>query len=367
MKKEAWLRKEIDSWRSDGLIDDVAANAILSRYPESTTKLGIAVILAGSFGAILIGLGIIAVFASNWSGFTNLERALIASTPIILCGAACIFACMRKWKTMAFWEPAGILWFISAIAGTCLVAQTYNLGGSVPDLVLLLAVMTWPIPLTTGSSGAMSLWLALPFVWLGCRLDIMGFNENKLHALGTTLLLLLASAPAYVAFIRRKFPPFALYIGSLTTALAYSAGVAASILLCAEDLQFEDSSVFVFWGCSAVLTGIAAAFKLPHWPTIALNVAIFCALFTPIRGFSIFPAYVSALLLAVGTIARGIAKSRLALLNKGSLLLFWLILFKFFASRMDFALKGLILILCGALLAAMNIWLVRARRKGASK
>ena len=65
MKKEQWLRGEIAKWRSDGAVDSATADALLARYPVNESRIGWGAVVAGAFGALLTGLGIIAIFLSR--------------------------------------------------------------------------------------------------------------------------------------------------------------------------------------------------------------------------------------------------------------------------------------------------------------
>ena len=67
----------------------------------------------------------------------------------------------------------------------------------------------------------------------------------------------------------------------------------------------------------------------------------------------------------MGVAAWGIAKARLADMNFGVVMLLWLILAKFFASRADFTVKGLVLISAGIMLAVLNVVLVRMKKRRA--
>ena len=58
-------------------------------------------------------------------------------------------------------------------------------------------------------------------------------------------------------------------------------------------------------------------------------------------------------------------RMRIFLTNIGIVLLSWLILAKFFESRVDFTVKGLVLIASGVLLAVLNVVLVRAKKRRA--
>ena len=171
MKKEEWIKGEISKWRSEGVVDGTTADALLARYKAAESRIGWGAIVAGSFGALLIELGVIALFAANWNYLGRAERAIVAIAPLLACGGAAIAAKARGWRTMAFWEPLGILWFISTIAATCLVAQTYNVGGKAPDLVMFVAVLTLPVVWITRSAVAMSVWPVLAFIYaaFGCN------------------------------------------------------------------------------------------------------------------------------------------------------------------------------------------------------
>ena len=56
---------------------------------------------------------------------------------------------------------------------------------------------------------------------------------------------------------------------------------------------------------------------------------------------------------------------RIFLTNIGLALLLWLILVKFFESQADFTVKGFVLIASGVLLGALNVFLVRTKKRRA--
>ena len=84
------LRAEVETWRDGGLISGQQARSILARYPEyvpaASNPLGVRVIsVMAIMGAVLIGLGIIAAVAANWSAIPALAKvALMAiGTPVL--------------------------------------------------------------------------------------------------------------------------------------------------------------------------------------------------------------------------------------------------------------------------------------------
>lgn len=358
MKKEQWLRGEIAKWRSEGTVDAATADALLARYPVNESRIGWGAIVAGAFGALLTGLGVIAIFAANWDCLGRGARAAVAVAPLAACGAAAVLAKAKGWRTMALWEPLGILWFVSTVAAACLVAQTYNVGGRVPDLVLFVASLTLPVVWTTHSVGAMIAWPVLPIVWAFSSME-WRWSAKEAAIAAEALLMMAASLPAYVAFIRRNPPRASLVMGQIGSALAYSFGAGLVVCRC---VHMSDGCVLVFWLCAAAVLGAAKLWRLPVWTEIAAVVAVCAGFPTP---FLVFGLYALALVLAIAVAAWGIVRMRIFLANMGLALLSWLIIAKFFESRVDFTIKGLVLIASGVLLAVLNVFLVRAKKRRA--
>ena len=359
MNRKEWMRSEIAGWRSEGVIGDDLAAKLLGRYAVDGSKLSWGVMIAGGFGALMIGLGVIALFAANWDCFGRSERAVISLSPIVLCGLAALVASAKGWKSMALWEPLGILWCIATAAGTCLVAQTYQVGGSVPGLILFVALLMLPVVWISRSVMAMALWPILAIVWTFVQREI----QPSSFALGFEGLGLMAlSVPAYLAFLRRQPGKAALITGQLVTGLVYTLGVAI-LLLRAWPLGWNHSNtpILIFWGCSAAVAGAAAVFKLPVWPIVATLVASGAAMVPGVDRES--SLYVVSLALALGVLAYGVRKLKLSYANIGAALLLWLILAKFFASRIDFTVKGLVLILSGVAITVLNVVFIRLRKR----
>lgn len=353
------MRREIGAWRDEGIVTEETAETLMRRYQPTERRCSWGVMIAGGFGALMIGLGVIALFAANWDCFGRPARAAISLAPVVLCGLAALVASAKGWKSMALWEPLGILWCIATAAGICLVAQTYQVGGSVPGLILFVALLMLPVVWISRSVMAMALWPILAIVWTFAQREI----QSGSFALGFEGLGLMAlSPPAYVAFLRREPGKAAFVTGQLVTGLVYSLG-AAILLVCAWPLGWYHSNetVLIFWSCAAVVAGASAVFRLPVWPIIATLVASGAAMVTGVdRNSSL---YVVSLVLALGVLAYGVRKLKLSYANIGAALLLWLILAKFFASHLDFTVKGLVLILSGVAITVLNIVFIRQRKR----
>jgi len=359
MNRKEWMRSEIAAWRSEGVIDAATAEALSQRYAADASRLSWGAMLAGAFGALLIGLGIIALFAANWDCFGRGARAAISVSPVVLCGLVALLASWKGWKTMSLWEPLGILWCIATGAATCLVAQTYQVGGSVPGLILFVALLCLPVVWTTRSVAAMALWPVFAIEW---GIAYSDENGSSWGMLVPSLGLMALSLPAYVAFLRRKPNRAALVTGQLITGLVYALGTGILIVNVIPRLGYVirmEVNVGIFWACAAVVLLAGILFKLPCWPMMAVLVAAGAGCCTIVQSFW---TYGIALALGLAIAGFGIAKVRLGYTNIGAALLLWLVLGKFFESSIDFTFKGLVFIGAGVVLTLLNVAMVKSKK-----
>ncbi len=359
MNREAWMLKEIKTWQSEGLLSPHVAETLLSRYASSSRNRTAGMVLISAFGAFLIGQGIITLFAVNWDFFSREVRAGLAIAPVVLCGLVALWANLRQWRSVAFWEPLGVLWSLAVGAASCLVAQTYQVGGTASDLILFTALLTLPAIWVTRATLPMSLWPLFVIVWTLSQ----SFEGFTIPLCGLALLAL--AIPAYIAFIRRPPENRPLFVIGQTLSGAFFLVISCSLLCSAlaDDLPHTlETCISIFWGGSILFFLLAQVLRLPYWRGIAIAVLMVSAQFSV--GAAI-PFYVVALLIATLATAYGIWKSSLVLLNAGVLLALLLVLSKFFQSSLDFLPKGLILISAGILLVGVNAYFARHKKKGA--
>lgn len=332
---------------------------LLAKLGEGRLSWG--AIIAGAFGALMVGLGIIALFAANWDMFGREARAAIAVAPVVACGAVAIAASLKGVRARALWEPLGILWCVSVAAATCLVAQTYQVGGSVPGLVLLVALLMLPAIWTTRAVAPTVLWPILAIVWGGVSWDAGACKSFAFAAKGVALMAL--SLPAYVAFLRSRPPKSALVSAQIVSGLVYSAGLGT--LLCITlplDWGWHDGflGIMIFWLCAALVAGIGRFFRLPAWDAVALVVVAVAAIPTPLLRYN--TGFIISLVLMASVVVYGVRKMRLLFTNFGAATFLWLVLAKFFESEASFTVKGIVLIAAGLALTALNVVLIRLRK-----
>lgn len=369
MGRNAWMRGEIASWREAGTIDAATAEALLSRYGERG-GIGWAGMLAGGFGALLCGLGTIALFAANWDAFGRGARAAIAVAPMALCGLAAAAGAARGWKGLAFREPLGILWSVAAVAGICLVAQTYNLGGALPDLVLLAAAIVLPAVWATRGVVATAVWPLFAMVWSISAMEsgLGSFSFKHPSSLCTGLAIVAASIPAFIAFRRDKsLSHAAVATGCILSGFAYCTGLSFPVCCHIASASPDANLIYSIWVCCAAVGVAGLAFKIPCWPWIATLCTMLAGLPAPFvssfssdDGYSL--CYPIAIIIATAAIVRSIKLRSIARVNVCALFAAWLVLSKFFASRASFVAKGITLLAFGAALVALNMVLSRVSR-----
>lgn len=359
MTKQEWIKNEIAAWQFEGIINNVLAETLIGRYKTEASKISWGAIIIGAFGALMIGLGIIALFAANWDSLNRPVRAAVAVTPLIVCGLIGIIASFKNVKAMAFWEPLGILWCVSTVAAACLVAQTYQVGGSVPGLVLLVALLTLPIAWLTKSVAIMMFWPLFAIIWAVASED---FEGESWSLLVKSFALMALSLPAFIAFLRRKPCRAALVAGLIVTGLLYSLGAAIMTLNVVPFRFWKDSevSVMIFWALSAIVLGLGAKFKLPTWPMIATIVISGAAMTTVSQEIWIFGLSV---LIAVSIAWYGIWRIKLSYMNIGAALFLWLLVAKFFESKISFTIKGVVLICSGVALTLLNVAMTQFKKR----
>ena len=168
------LPTEVARWRADGLISEEQAAAILGRYDSGGaasggSAIGNRVVTATAImGASLIGLGIIAFIAANWSGIPALAKLalMVIGTPAIyIIGwfAGYRFGYARIGVAII------LLGAIAFGASIHLIAQAYHVPVNHPNLVPLWFLGVIPLAYITRSRALLGLSLILFLAAAGFR------------------------------------------------------------------------------------------------------------------------------------------------------------------------------------------------------
>ena len=236
----AWLKKELPHWIQDGIINAEQARQILSHYPERQT-LSWGKILISGFGAVMVGLGVILLFAYNWDDMGRFSKMAV------ILGSLAIthyFAFRTRLHNHHLSESLFVLATMLFGAGIWLVAQIYHIDEHYPNAFLLWGfaalLLAWALP----SLPQAIMTIALLMIWHVS--EVTDFQFAAHHAL---LLILLGLFPL---IWRLQSPLLARLVSAaffvslgLTTATVDEHLFGSSILLVAASFIF-----FSFWSLS---------------------------------------------------------------------------------------------------------------------
>jgi len=196
-KNIQWLNKELSIMESAGVLSPDTVHGVKSYYSENTASgMHWAIIAFAILGSLLIGSGIILLFAHNWDELGRPARAALSFCPVII-GALLSVIALVKNGGVALRESAGIFHTIAVGASIALIGQTYHLPSNTPAFLLSWILLTLPLVFLLRSTGAFLIYLGLSWGWSEVAQETYG------HAAGFWLLILPAIGKL-VAMIRRN-------------------------------------------------------------------------------------------------------------------------------------------------------------------
>jgi uncharacterized membrane protein len=170
-----WLGKELSLLENEGVVSSETTGKIKTYYDKNTQSgLHWAIVAFSIFGALLIGSGIILLFAHNWEFLTRPARAVISFLPLLI-GIALSALALFKNKSVAMTESAGIFHTLAVGASIALIGQTYHLPSNTPAFLLSWALLILPLVFMLRSTLAFLIYCTLALSWAGIAQDHYGF------------------------------------------------------------------------------------------------------------------------------------------------------------------------------------------------
>ncbi len=192
-----WLYEELPQLASKGILSEDAVAQLKNYYGKVDEKpaYDIALLLAAVLGAVLIGGGVILLFAHNWDQFSRPLRTLLSFAPLIIAQLIYGYVFFKKSKSTAWVEASSAFLMLMLAACIALISQTYHIQGEFEDFLLvwmllsipLLYLMNATLPaifylvgisswvLNTGSTQSYWYWFlllaAVPHLWLNMQWD----------------------------------------------------------------------------------------------------------------------------------------------------------------------------------------------------
>jgi len=429
-KPHQWLRSQLPGWVEEGLIDPQAAEQLRQRYPleadgDGSGKSQWMATAFSLFGGLLIGAGIIAILGFNWEALGRPARALVAFIPLLIAQFLLGWMLLRNKRYSPAWQEGVGAFFICAL-GACLgiLTQTYQVGGSIQDFLIIwillslpllyllrsyfvgmfhiLAVTAWAMNCTTLQGSLLFfvlMGLALPF-------GILEFRRAGQVTAGLSLLLWTLGLlfPAYyirLTFYSTSEGPLILIISLLACAYIFISEIfnkkeealvrrpllflgTLSILILAFCLtgrwawnalgDFQNTSSFILASpIGIVVLGMGGwlAARRDWAPLLYLVVPglVLCLMelgdTTGNAIGGVVAANIYLLVLAVVNIVLGSKTGQISAVNLGAAILSILILIRFFDSDLPLLLKGIVFILVGTGFLTLNLTVLRKKRKQA--
>jgi uncharacterized membrane protein len=192
------ILKELPQLVADNVISAQTAADIRQYYankkvPESNLLLSV----FGVLGSALVGLGIILIFAHNWDDFPRITKTMLAFLPLVVFQGLTAYTLVAK-KSNVWKEAAGTLLFFAVGSSIALVAQIYNLPGSMGSFLCTWIVLCLPL-IYLLRSNALAILHMVFITWYAVEVGYDNDTQPYLY-----LLLLALFIPFYYMLIKQQ-------------------------------------------------------------------------------------------------------------------------------------------------------------------
>jgi len=210
MSREKWLLGEVKKWEEEGLISGEVSQILRERYGLSK-KANILVLFFSIIGTILIGAGIILIFAKNWYRIPLAFKTIISFLPLVLSQAFSFYVLSKRKDSLAFRESASLFMAASVFLAVALVGQTFHLSGDFSSYVLTCGLLFMPSMFILDAVSPLIVYYYTVINWAGI----------ETNGLANAVVLVLAMAAGiYFVYKKRKSNPQLVYYLKTITVIA---------------------------------------------------------------------------------------------------------------------------------------------------
>ena len=126
-----WLYEEIPDWMANGILTPEQSAKLQEYYGEVEERpaFNLGFLVAGTLGALLIGSGIILIFAYNWEEISYTWRIILSFAPLIIAQLFYSYAFFYRRGDLAWVEGASAFLMLMIAASIALVSQTFHIWG----------------------------------------------------------------------------------------------------------------------------------------------------------------------------------------------------------------------------------------------
>ncbi|MFO7593746.1 MAG: DUF2157 domain-containing protein [Pseudomonadota bacterium] len=152
-----WLARQLPLWVEETLITEAQADALREFYPIKDS-LNLGRLLLTGIAAVMIGLGVILLFAYNWAEMGKLSKLAVIFSFLI---AAHLSAFFLRSRSHIYSESLFVLGTMLMGAGIFLVGQVYHMDSHYPNAFLFWSLgalaLAWALPSLTQGFMAVAL------------------------------------------------------------------------------------------------------------------------------------------------------------------------------------------------------------------
>jgi len=116
----------------------------MDRFSDQQSMSLFTIILA-TIGGLLIGGGVILIFAYNWDNIDRPMRTVLAFTPLIIAQILTVMALYPQKRGTAWREVSGVLLFCSVAAVISIIGQTYHISGDFQGFITWWFLLIFPL------------------------------------------------------------------------------------------------------------------------------------------------------------------------------------------------------------------------------
>ncbi len=166
-----------------------------SRKANATNRL---FVIFGILGALLIGLGIILIFAHNWDTLPRLFKTGLTFLLLFIAQLICGYAITKKSTSIAWRESSTVFLFLIIGATIALIGQIYHLPGNLGRFLLTWMLLGLPLVYLAKSSISSILYI-IGITAYACEI---GYWMHPVAESWLYWILLLAIIPHFIILIR---------------------------------------------------------------------------------------------------------------------------------------------------------------------
>lgn len=157
-------------------------------------------VVFGILGAILVGLGVILVFAHNWDDLSRVAKTMLSFFPLVLGQFFCGYTLLKKSDQPAWQESSSVFLFFAVGAGISLISQVYNIPGDLNSFIISWMLLSLPLVYLLQSS-IVSLLYSTGITYYACNANYFTFSSDPSY---WHWFFLLGIVPHYRNLLKNK-------------------------------------------------------------------------------------------------------------------------------------------------------------------